>query len=123
LGPEKLAVLRDADMFVLPSYSENFGLAVIEAMAAGLPVIISDKVNIWREVQAGGAGRVIPCDAEALAQQILDLLERPEAAADLGHQGRNLVKEQFQWPRIARSLAAAYERIIAEYAPKSRRGD
>ncbi len=63
LGPDKFAVLRDASMFVLPSYSENFGLAVIEAMAAGLPVIISDKVNIWREVHAGGAGRVIPCDA------------------------------------------------------------
>ncbi|HZE20615.1 MAG TPA: glycosyltransferase, partial [Desulfobaccales bacterium] len=78
LGPEKLAVLRDANLFVLPSYSENFGLAVIEAMAAGLPVIISDQVNIWQEVQAGGAGRVIPVDSTALAAQILDLLDKPE---------------------------------------------
>ena len=115
LGPDKFAVLRDASMFVLPSYSENFGLAVIEAMAAGLPVIISDKVNIWREVHAGGAGRVIPCDAPALADQILNLLADPDAAAGMGQKGRALVKERFQWPRIGRSLAEAYGRIIDEH--------
>jgi glycosyltransferase involved in cell wall biosynthesis len=115
LGPEKLAVLRDANLFVLPSYSENFGLAVIEAMAAGLPVIISDQVNIWREVQAGRAGRVIPCDAGALADQILDLLAHPDAAAGMGQRGRALVMERFPWPRIGRSLAEAYVRIIDEH--------
>jgi glycosyltransferase involved in cell wall biosynthesis len=123
LGQERLAVLRDANLFVLPSYSENFGLAVIEAMAVGLPVIISDKVNIWREVQAGEAGRVIPCDAKALADQILDLLDHPEAAAHLGQRGRSLVESCFQWPRVARSLAEAYERIIEDYALKTRRGN
>jgi glycosyltransferase involved in cell wall biosynthesis len=119
LGPEKLAVLRDANLFVLPSYSENFGLAVIEAMAAGLPVIISDQVNICQEVQAAGAGRVIPVDSEALAAQILELLDEPETARRLGQQGRSLVQEQFAWPRIAESLAAAYERIIAAH-PQTR---
>jgi glycosyltransferase involved in cell wall biosynthesis len=122
LGPEKLAVLRDASLFVLPSYSENFGLAVIEAMAAGLPVIISDQVNIWREVQAGGAGRVIPVDSAALAAQILELLDEPETARRLGQQGRSLVEARFPWAQIARSLAAAYERIIAAH-PNTRRGD
>jgi glycosyltransferase involved in cell wall biosynthesis len=115
LGPDKLAVLQDAAMFVLPSYSENFGIAVIEAMAAGLPVIISDRVNIWQEVQAGRAGRVIPCDAGALADQILDLLTHPDAAAGMGQKGRALVQERFQWPRIAPRLAEAYARIIDEY--------
>ena len=115
LGPDKFAVLRDASLFVLPSYSENFGLAVIEAMAAGLPVIISDKVNIWREVHSGGAGRVIPCEAPALADQILNLLADPEAAAGMGQKGRALVKDRFQWPRIGRSLAEAYGRIIDEH--------
>jgi glycosyltransferase involved in cell wall biosynthesis len=115
LGPDKLAVLRDASMFVLPSYSENFGLAVIEAMAAGLPVIISDQVNIWQEVETGGAGRVIPCDAAALAGQILELLADPGAAAGMGQKGRALVKERYPWPRIGRSLAEAYVRIIDEY--------
>lgn len=121
LGPEKLAVLRDADMFVLPSYSENFGIAVIEAMAAGLPVIISDKVNIWREVQAGGAGQVIPCDPGPLAEQILDLLAQPELARQMGHNGRTLVQEHFQWPRIAQNLAAAYAQIIDQHRVKSLR--
>jgi glycosyltransferase involved in cell wall biosynthesis len=114
--------LRDASLFVLPSYSENFGLAVIEAMAAGLPVIISDQVNIWREVQAGGAGRVIPVDSGALAAQILELLNEPETARRLGQQGRSLVQARFQWAQIARSLAAAYARIIAAH-PKTRQGD
>ena len=115
LGPERLAVFRDASLFVLPSYSENFGLAVVEAMAAGLPVIISDQVNIWKEVETAGAGRVIPCDANALAEQILDLLEHPEAARHLGRKGRALVQERFLWDRVGRSLAEAYERIIEEH--------
>ena len=115
LGPDKLAVLRDASLFVLPSYSENFGLAVIEAMAAGLPVIISDQVNIWREVETGRAGRVIPCDPGALADQILELLADPDTAADLGRKGRSLVQERYPWPRIGRSLAEAYGRIIDEH--------
>jgi glycosyltransferase involved in cell wall biosynthesis len=121
LGPEKLAVLRDADMFVLPSYSENFGIAVIEAMAAGLPVIISDKVNIWREVQASGAGRVVPCDAGPLAEQILELLAQPELARQMGRNGRTLVQEHFQWPRIAQNLVAAYAQIIDRHRVKSLR--
>jgi glycosyltransferase involved in cell wall biosynthesis len=112
LGPDKFAVLRDANLFVLPSYSENFGLAVVEAMAAGLPVIISDKVNIWREVDSAGAGRVIPCDAPALADQILNFLADPDEACGMGQKGRALVKERFQWPMIGRSLAEAYGRII-----------
>jgi glycosyltransferase involved in cell wall biosynthesis len=115
LGPDKFAVLRDANLFVLPSHSENFGLAVIEAMAAGLPVIISDKVNIWREVETGGAGRVIPCEAPALADQILSLLDDPGEAVSMGRKGRALVQERFQWPKIGRSLAEAYARIIDEH--------
>jgi glycosyltransferase involved in cell wall biosynthesis len=115
LGPEKLAVLRDASMFVLPSYSENFGLAVIEAMAAGLPIIISDKVNIWREVESAGAGKVVPCEAGELTEAILDLLDKPEMARQMGQKGHALVRDEFQWPDIAVRLQETYAILIDRY--------
>jgi glycosyltransferase involved in cell wall biosynthesis len=115
LGPEKLAAWRDAAMFVLPSYSENFGLAVGEAMAAGLPVIISDNVNIWREVEATGAGKVVPCDAGRVSEAILDLLDNPEKAQQMGQKGQALVRDQFQWPDIAVRLQETYAIIIKRY--------
>ncbi len=55
-GDIKWAALRAANVFALPSHQENFGIAVVEALASGLPVLISDKVNIWREIVADDAG-------------------------------------------------------------------
>jgi glycosyltransferase involved in cell wall biosynthesis len=112
LGPDKLAVLRDASMFVLPSYTENFGLAVIEAMAAGLPIIISDKVNIWREVESAGAGKVVPCEAGKFTEAILDLLDKPELAWRMGQKGQALVRDEFHWPDIAVRLQETYAILI-----------
>ncbi len=57
-GDLKWGALHAAEVFVLPSHQENFGIAVVEALACGKPVLISDKVNIWREIAADGAGSV-----------------------------------------------------------------
>lgn len=57
-GELKLGALRSAEVFALPSHQENFGIAVAEALACGVPVLISNKVNIWREVEEDGAGLV-----------------------------------------------------------------
>ena len=115
LGEEKLAALRDARIFVLPSYSENFGIAVIEAMACGLPVVISDQVNIWREVEAASAGLVTPCEAGQTATAMLELLDNPELAGRLGQNGIKLVREQFQWTTVAITLEKTYKKIIAKF--------
>ncbi len=112
-GEDKLSILKDADVFALPSYSENFGISVVEAMACGVPVVISDKVNIWREVVAGGAGRVAPCNADRFADIILDLLDNPEMAKQMGDKGKTLVKKRFQWSDVALVLENAYRSIIS----------
>ena len=59
-GSLKWGAYRCADALILPSHQENFGIVVAEAMACGTPVLISDKVNIWREVLGAGAGLVAP---------------------------------------------------------------
>jgi glycosyltransferase involved in cell wall biosynthesis len=59
-GDLKWGVLHASDVFILPSHHENFGIAVVEALACGVPVLISDKVNIWREIEQSGAGLVAP---------------------------------------------------------------
>ena len=125
LGKDKLAVLRDADMFVLPSYSENFGISVVEAMACGVPVVISDKVNIWREVAESGAGKVAPCDADRFADIMLELLDNPEAARQMSEKGKALVKEQYQWSSVATAMVDVYRSIVSEKDPKhySGKGD
>lgn len=114
LGPaERLAALADSLAFVLPSYSENFGLAVAEAMAAGVPVLISDRVNIWREVEEAGAGLVAAPAVEPFADLIGQLARDPARAAAMGECGRALVRTRFAWERIARELEAVY-RSLAE---------
>lgn len=61
-GNAKWDALRAADVYALISHQENFGISVVEALACGTPVLISDKVNIWREIQAAGGGLVAPDD-------------------------------------------------------------
>ncbi len=107
----KLAAFRDAAMFALPSYSENFGIAIVEAMACGVPVAISDKVNIWREIQEAGAGLVGPPEVDAVTQQIERLAADPASAAQMGGRGKALVAGKFSWATIARQLETVYRSL------------
>ena len=111
-GDDKLELLADSDLFVLPSYTENFGIAVVEAMACGLPVAISDKVNLWHEVADADAGWVTPAEAGPFAGAILEALADADGARAKGARGRALVGERFQWPQIGRALEDAYASII-----------
>ena len=112
----KLAALADSFCFALPSYSENFGIAVAEAMACAVPVAISDRVNIWREITAAGAGLVGPPTVDEVARQIATLAREPEAARRMGEAGHRLVADRFQWSDIAARLEAVY-RAVAAGAP------
>jgi glycosyltransferase involved in cell wall biosynthesis len=111
-GREKLAALADADVFILPSYSENFGVAAIEAMASGLPVIISDRVGIQREIAAAGAGVVVTCEPESVAEAVLGLVADPAFRAELGARGRRLVRDRFSVQVVTEELVRLYDRAL-----------
>ena len=112
LGAQKLELLADADVWVLPSYAENFGLAALEALCCGLPTVLSDRVNIHKEVAGAGAGLVTPCDANAIAEAILRILREPDFAAGLGERARALAAT-YSWDRTADLLIASYQRMAA----------
>ena len=113
-GQEKLAALADADLFVLPSYSENFGIAVVEAMAAGLPVVISDRVGIHREVAAARAGLVMAPEEEAVAEAMLQLAPATGLRAELGARGRELARCRFSLEAMRDGLIAMYDGVLGE---------
>jgi glycosyltransferase involved in cell wall biosynthesis len=101
----------DADVFVLPSYTENFGMTVAEAMACRCPVVISDQVNIWREVAQSGAGHVVRLRVEEISSAILAVLSDPGKAIAMGAAGRQLVQERFTWDTITNRLTRVYEAV------------
>jgi glycosyltransferase involved in cell wall biosynthesis len=110
---EKKIALAGAEIFALPSYSENFGIAVTEAMASGLPVLISNRVNIWRSIADAGAGIVTECDADAIARGLLKLIDDPQERAAMGERGRRLIATRFTWNVAVERLLDMYREVVA----------
>lgn len=111
-GEDKSALLADADVFILPSYDENFGMAVVEAMASRLAVIISNRVNIHKLVENYRAGIVtgLNVDEIFLAAEKIISDERPRL--EMGAQGRRLVEENFNIKEIAKQMIAVYSKYL-----------
>ena len=103
----------DADVFVLPSYTENFGMTVVEAMACKLPVVISDQVNIHNEVTESDGGLVTHCDVDEVAKGISGLLGDADKRRSMGESGRRYVEEHYSWTVIVGGLIQEYETIVA----------
>ncbi len=99
-----------AEVFALPSHQENFGIAVAEALGCGIPVLISDKVNIWREVSSAGAGIVAPDTAEGTLRLLLDWLAlTAEDRRWMGQRARALFESRFTVEAMAAGLIDAVE--------------
>lgn len=111
-GQDKLAALQDADVFVLPSRSEGLSIAMLEAMYMGLPVIVTDRVGLWREVEKNRCGLVVPYDESSLAGALKRMAAAPDRR-EMGQRGRQLVASGFTWDKIARHLAAEIEGALA----------
>jgi glycosyltransferase involved in cell wall biosynthesis len=110
-GADKAALLAQAQLLVLPSYSENFGNVVVEAMAAGCPVIVSPEVGLADVVQQTGAGWVVEGEMVALGGAVARLVANPELRRDMGARGRAVAHERFSWSVVARDMEALYASV------------
>ena len=113
-GEAKWGAFGAADIFVLPSYSENFGMAVVEAMAVGRPVLVTDQVGIHAAIADAQAGLVTPCAVSPLADALVRLASDAEGRERMGRNGQVLVREQFSLPAVTHSLLGLYTNIRQE---------
>jgi glycosyltransferase involved in cell wall biosynthesis len=112
-GEMKDALLANAEVFVLPSYSENFGIVVAEAMAWGRPVIASTGTP-WKEVADVGAGWWVAPEEDTLAKALAEALGHGREELDvMGAKGRALVSERYGWSVPANRLISSYKNILA----------
>lgn len=118
-GDRKWGAFHAADAFVLPSHQENFGIAVAEALACGLPVLISDKINIWREIIEDGAGLVAE-DTEAGTTRLLRdwLALTPDETRRMRKRARCCFLTRFEIEAAADSLIETLNAHLAERRPQ-----
>jgi glycosyltransferase involved in cell wall biosynthesis len=119
--PEKAALWRQAELFVLTSHSENFGMAVVEALAAGLPCVLTEGVAVASAVQAAGAGVVVSAEAESVAAGIARLAGSIEALGAAGSAARQLAHSSYSIERATAQLLQLYEHIAAAGHTAARR--
>lgn len=116
-GIDKIHAYRNADLFVLPTRSENFGMSVAEALAMGTPAIVSRGAP-WVGLENHRAGWWVEIGVEALADSFRHALSRsPEELTAMGERGRLWMQEEFSWASIGSRMAETYRWLAAPFAP------
>lgn len=117
-GEQKENCFVEADVFVLPTYSENFGIAVAEALARGLPVITTTGAP-WRELETHRCGWWVAPGVEGIAGALSAALATPSATLlDMGARGKALVEVKYSWDRIGKDALCASEWMIRRVGPR-----
>lgn len=114
---EKWDIYRNAALFVLPTFTENFGLSVAEALGSGLPVITT-KGAPWADLESHGCGWWVDIGAEPLAAALRSALAlSPQARVEMGARGRRLVQEKYSWPIVGAEMRQVYHWLVQGGAP------
>jgi len=113
-GAEKDDLYANADLFVLPTFSENFGIVIAEALAAGVPVITT-KGTPWDDLRARQCGWWIDIGVEPLAEALREAISLSDRERqEMGQRGRSLVEQKYSWPQIGRDMLAVYQWVLGQ---------
>ncbi len=116
-GSEKTKEFQQARLFVLPTHSENFGVAVAEALAHGLPAVVT-KGAPWADLETRGCGWWIEQGVDSLAECLRSALAlTPEQLRDRGRRGRQWMEREFSWERIGRRMLETYRWLLGGGSP------
>ncbi len=111
-GELKKAALVDADVFTLPSYSEGFSMACLEAMAAGVPALVSDRVGFAAAIRRNDAAEVVDLTVEDVYRGLKKLLSSAQRRAEIRQNGHRLVTEQYDIEQLSRRLLVEYQHVV-----------
>jgi glycosyltransferase involved in cell wall biosynthesis len=113
---KKWSLMRSASIFAMPSYSENFGIAALEAMACGCPVVVTPEVGLAGAIERVGAGVAVSGEPGQFGAALAALMSDPIRRAQMGAAGTKLAAQEFSWARIAEQTERLYERCLEEQA-------
>jgi len=118
LGEDKNAAFFDCDYFVLPTYSENFGIAAFEALAYGLPVLTTTGMNLHRELLRSGRTMIVEPTADALYEGLLNILRKTWQPTATRDEVRAWLEREYSWRVRAKTLSQHYSEVVRSYARK-----
>lgn len=111
-GNDKLAALSDADIFVLPSHSEGFSIATLEALISGVPSLLSDRVGFGEAIRETNAAHLVELTQKSITAGLIKMLDNQEYCETLSKNGITLVKKRYDIELVAKQLYVEFEKIM-----------
>lgn len=111
-GKDKLAALSDADIFVLPSHSEGFSIATLEALISGTPSLLSDRVGFGDAIRENNAAHLIELNEKSIVEGLNKMLDDKDYCQTLSKNGISLVKNKYDIKLVATQLFNEFEQIV-----------
>ena len=111
VGEDKLAAFADADIFVLPSHSEGFSIATLEALVSGIPSLLSDRVGFGESIRESNAAHLVELNPESIVNGLTKMLDDEKYCELLANNGKALVKEKYDIELVAKNLFEEFKKI------------